>query len=226
MQSVDSCGNGRGRTDGRTDDGWQGKEGRKEGRSRMAALSSSKDMRARVRGWERRKETCPLQSRGKGDRWESGSLARPSASDDYFRKSNYSVLTTTIPLLGGSGKVLQRAGSHLGILDHVPLLHLKADSKVGSSRPAQHRRVHYFLKGVLISRVEELLPVLRNRIPDRRRVRGQFVVSVAVDRYILTVSEGGTDGHVCCAPHHYVWYDTRCVAFRKRMRPLSVRLKG
>ena len=98
----------------------------------MAALSSSKDMRARVRGWERRKETCPLQRRGKGDRWESGSLARPSASDDYFRKSNYSVLTTTIPLLGGSGNVLQRAGSHLGILDHVPLLHLKADSKVGS----------------------------------------------------------------------------------------------
>ena len=177
-------------------------------------------------GKEEKRHVLSKAGRGKGDRWESGSLARPSASDDYFRKSNYSVLTTTIPLLGGSGKVLQRAGSHLGILDHVPLLHLKADSKVGSSRPAQHRRVHYFLKGVLISRVEELLPVLRNRIPDRRRVRGQFVVSVAVDRYILTVSEGGTDGHVCCAPHHYVWYDTRCVAFRKRMRPLSVRLKG
>ena len=38
-------------------------------------------------------------------------------------------LTTTIPLFGGSGNFLHRAGSHLGILDHVPLVHLVVDSR-------------------------------------------------------------------------------------------------
>ena len=47
-----------------------------------------------------------------------------------YAKTTLKKLTTTIPLLGGSGNVLHRAGSHLGILDHVPLLHLKLNSIV------------------------------------------------------------------------------------------------
>lgn len=47
-----------------------------------------------------------------------------------FGPSLYSmyVLTTIIPFKGGVGRVLHLAGSHLGICDQVPLLHMMVES--------------------------------------------------------------------------------------------------
>ena len=76
MQSVDSCG------DGRTTVG----KARKEGAEWQLFLRRRTCVRACVDGKEEKRHVLSEAGGGKGDRWESGSVAHPSASDHYFRK--------------------------------------------------------------------------------------------------------------------------------------------
>ena len=65
---------------------------------------------------------CPGDPRAGDFKTQNTPGPRPGVGDCFLFRGMISLLTTTIPLLGGDGKVLQRAGSHLGILLNVPLL--------------------------------------------------------------------------------------------------------